>query len=98
MSKKKVSDNERVRQLATLPAVQALKTEVEARAFARADRPRVASLKRLSEFEKVATWERVLDSMTQARALPCFSEGGHYRPGRARKDLCLVAVRVWGFR
>lgn len=98
MSKKKVSESERVRQLATLPAVLAMKTEVEARALARADRPRVASLKSLSEFEKVARWDRVFDSMAEARALPCFSEGGHYRSGRARKDLVLVAVRVWGFR
>ena len=98
MSKKKVSESERVRQLATLPAVLALKTEVEARAFARADRPRQASLKSLSVFEKVAKWERVLDVMAEARTLPCFSEGGHYRPGRASKDLDLVAVRVWGFR
>ena len=98
MGKKRAPEAERLRQFATLPAVLAAKAEVEARAYAKADHPRQASLKSFAEFQRVATWARIFDAMAEARALSCFSEGGHYRPGRARKDFDLVAVRVWGFR
>lgn len=110
MGKKRVAEAERVRQFATLPAVLAAKAEVEARAYAKADHPRQASLKSFAEFQRVVNWSRVFDAMAEARGLPeapgrpatpplpCFSEGGHYRSGRARKDFELVAVRVWGFR
>ncbi|MEV8251355.1 hypothetical protein AB0O87_10595 [Microbacterium sp. NPDC076768] len=98
MGKKRVTEAERVRQFATLPALLAAKAEVEARAYAKADHPRQVSLKSFAEFQRVVNWARVFDAMAEARGLPCFSEGGHYRSGRARKDFDLVAVRVWGFR
>ncbi|SJN45941.1 hypothetical protein FM104_14390 [Microbacterium esteraromaticum] len=98
-NKKKVSENEQIRQLFELPEVKKLREEVEARARKNARMPREVSLKSLSTLQKLLIWQRVVEIAAVAAVKTEFlrESSTTIKPVTLMKRLQRGAVRVWGF-